>query len=581
MTISLRPYESADWPGVWALLEPVFRAGETYAVARDVSEDEARRAWVESPAVAFVAHDGDEVVGTYYLKPNHPGAGAHVCNAGFVVAARASGRGVATAMCEHAQEQAFAREYRAMQFNLVAASNREAVRLWQKLGFKIVATLEGAFHHPTQGFVDAYVMYKKLSALPPHADRARVEPALVTRGLGRADAARRREVWLVEPREPGGDFETLAEELGFDLLGALPHTHVDQRRRLVLILEAVDGDAKQLETATWVRGCLRETWQPDAYPYDDPTFAPIRHVPAHAAWYRSAGELPPWPQAGRPAALRRHEPARPRLSLTLPAAPQLDLPELVLPQKFLIVADLEADSRWPIQDRNSQALHGDLSKLRRAAPERARTGAIWAGLQQLVDHVGERAQLRLLHALEWEAARELSDEPAHESGLRWHTATAYSWGDEPFVAVVADDWRTEAGQRALEVCARNHAAVYVAAQQQFVRPVARALHALELYGLTLDPYGPERARQEQALADRVLCHLALLGARSGWQTPSETEQGFRDWLTSQTEGAASQLDGFEVTVDSRWVIELSVRLRAPSDELPLSVQRTSPLLRRA
>jgi ribosomal protein S18 acetylase RimI-like enzyme len=54
--------------------------------------------------------------------------------------------------------------YLAMQFNLVVSSNEVAVRLWQKLGFRIIGTLPGAFRHSQLGFVDAYVMYKHLAA---------------------------------------------------------------------------------------------------------------------------------------------------------------------------------------------------------------------------------------------------------------------------------------------------------------------------------------------------------------------------------------------------------------------------------
>lgn len=47
-----------------------------------------------------------------------------------------------------------------MQFNLVVSTNERAVKLWQQLGFQIVGTLPGAFHHPTRGYVDAYVMFQ-------------------------------------------------------------------------------------------------------------------------------------------------------------------------------------------------------------------------------------------------------------------------------------------------------------------------------------------------------------------------------------------------------------------------------------
>jgi ribosomal protein S18 acetylase RimI-like enzyme len=49
-----------------------------------------------------------------------------------------------------------------MQFNFVVSTNEAAVRLWQKLGFEIVGTLPGAFHHPEKGYVDVYVMFRSL-----------------------------------------------------------------------------------------------------------------------------------------------------------------------------------------------------------------------------------------------------------------------------------------------------------------------------------------------------------------------------------------------------------------------------------
>jgi ribosomal protein S18 acetylase RimI-like enzyme len=104
------------------------------------------------------------VIGTYKLKPNQPGLGNHVCNCGYVVSPHARGRGIASALCEHSQTEAQTMGYLAMQFNLVVSSNEVAVRLWQKLGFRIIGTLPGAFRHSQLGFVDAYVMYKHLAA---------------------------------------------------------------------------------------------------------------------------------------------------------------------------------------------------------------------------------------------------------------------------------------------------------------------------------------------------------------------------------------------------------------------------------
>jgi ribosomal protein S18 acetylase RimI-like enzyme len=164
MSILIREAQDTDWPQIWQIIEPVFRAGETYSYPRDISEAEARQAWMATPEATYVATDASrEVVGTYFIKPNQPGQGKHVCNCGYIVGDKARGRGVASQMCRHSQDIALERGFNSMQFNLVVSTNEGAVRLWKELGFEIVGVLPGAFNHPALGFVDAYVMFKKLA----------------------------------------------------------------------------------------------------------------------------------------------------------------------------------------------------------------------------------------------------------------------------------------------------------------------------------------------------------------------------------------------------------------------------------
>jgi GNAT superfamily N-acetyltransferase len=164
--VIIRPYQPGDWQTVWAILEPVFRAGDTYAIPADIAADEARTAWTADQRIVFVAVDevSGQLIGSYYLRPNFAGPAAHICNCGYVVAERARGRGVAAAMCEHSQAEARRRGYRGMQFNLVVSTNYSAVRLWTRLGFATIGTVPEAFRHPRFGFVDAHIMYKALTA---------------------------------------------------------------------------------------------------------------------------------------------------------------------------------------------------------------------------------------------------------------------------------------------------------------------------------------------------------------------------------------------------------------------------------
>ena len=160
--LAIRPALPADDEAIWRVIEPTFRAGETYPLPRDISLADALVYWRAPGHEVFVAEDDGRVVGRYYLRANARGGGAHVANCGYVVAANERRRGVARAMCAHSLEQARARRFAAMQFNFVVASNERAVRLWQRCGFTIVGTLPRAFAHPTLGLVDAYVMFLTL-----------------------------------------------------------------------------------------------------------------------------------------------------------------------------------------------------------------------------------------------------------------------------------------------------------------------------------------------------------------------------------------------------------------------------------
>jgi GNAT superfamily N-acetyltransferase len=164
--MEIRPlYKSKDGDALWSILEPIIRAGETYALPRDWGPDQALGYWCAPNHRVWVAEENDRIIGTYFLQTNQLGGGDHVANAGFVTDGNATGRGIATALCVHALQLATSLGFKAMQFNFVVSTNERAVALWKKLGFAIVGTLPKAFRHPARGFVDVHVMYRELVAL--------------------------------------------------------------------------------------------------------------------------------------------------------------------------------------------------------------------------------------------------------------------------------------------------------------------------------------------------------------------------------------------------------------------------------
>jgi len=160
--MKIRPAAHNDWSSIWSIVRPVIRAGETYALDRDMGETDARHYWLGQDKETFVAEMDGKIVGTYYMRANQPGGGGHICNCGYVTSADATGRGIAQAMCLHSLDYARERGYKGMQFNFVISTNTRAVKLWESFGFEPVGRLPDAFHHPEEGYVDALVMFRAL-----------------------------------------------------------------------------------------------------------------------------------------------------------------------------------------------------------------------------------------------------------------------------------------------------------------------------------------------------------------------------------------------------------------------------------
>jgi L-amino acid N-acyltransferase YncA len=160
--ITIRPAEDADFDAIWRIFHEVVQRGDTYTYEPETTRDQAHSIWMSDEHSTYVACQDDQILGTYILKPNQPGLGSHVANAGYMVTLDGRGKGVGRAMCEHSLQVAGRMGFSAMQFNMVVSTNEPAVALWKKLGFSIVGILPRSFRHKELGLVDAYVMHRFL-----------------------------------------------------------------------------------------------------------------------------------------------------------------------------------------------------------------------------------------------------------------------------------------------------------------------------------------------------------------------------------------------------------------------------------
>lgn len=139
------------------MLEPVFRAGDTYAIDPAISREDALAYWTAHHT--YVAEDDGTPLGTFYIRPNQQGGGAHVCNCGYITARGAQGKGVARSMLAHSLDEAKRLGFEAMQYNFVLSSNTRAIDTWVRAGFAEIGRIPRAFRLPGGGYSDALILH--------------------------------------------------------------------------------------------------------------------------------------------------------------------------------------------------------------------------------------------------------------------------------------------------------------------------------------------------------------------------------------------------------------------------------------
>ncbi|MDB2414523.1 GNAT family N-acetyltransferase [Rickettsiales bacterium] len=162
MRLSISPASENDFDLIWPIFKTVVSTQDTYIYPCDISKSDAFDVWMVKGNTPYIAKIDDEVVGTYTIRPNKIGNGAHVCNAGFMVNPDFRKQGIGRKMCEHALEEAKNLGFKAMQFNVVVSTNEIAFKLWKSLGFNVIGSVPKAFNHGQKGLVDIYIMHRFL-----------------------------------------------------------------------------------------------------------------------------------------------------------------------------------------------------------------------------------------------------------------------------------------------------------------------------------------------------------------------------------------------------------------------------------
>jgi ribosomal protein S18 acetylase RimI-like enzyme len=158
----IRAATTNDLDGIWEIFEKVIQSGDTYAFDPNTPQEDLSKLWFAPTMNVYVAEEDHKILGTYFIKPNQVGLGAHIANCGYMVHPETRGKGLGKQLCEHSLRIAKEMGYKGIQFNFVVSTNTTAVKLWEKSGFSIIGTIPNGFNHRQLGYVDAYIMFREI-----------------------------------------------------------------------------------------------------------------------------------------------------------------------------------------------------------------------------------------------------------------------------------------------------------------------------------------------------------------------------------------------------------------------------------
>ena len=160
--IQIIPASLEHWGDIWRIFHHVIQTGDTYVYSPETTREQMMSLWFGEKFFTYVALIEGQVAGTYLLKPNYSGLGSHVANCSYMVDSSFRGQKVGKGMAEHSLQEAKAKGFLSMQYNIVVSTNTVAVELWKSLGFRIIGTSPKAFRHLELGLVDSFIMHRDL-----------------------------------------------------------------------------------------------------------------------------------------------------------------------------------------------------------------------------------------------------------------------------------------------------------------------------------------------------------------------------------------------------------------------------------
>ena len=144
---------------LYELFLEIIKEGNSYPQTLPYSFTDFLSYFVPPGSKVPICKKDNEIIGGFYLKPNFPGRASHIANCGYLIKKEYRGKGIGFHLGKYSIDIAKELGYKSMIFNLVFSENKIAIKLWKKLGFKIIGTIPKAVKNGHGNFQDAYIMF--------------------------------------------------------------------------------------------------------------------------------------------------------------------------------------------------------------------------------------------------------------------------------------------------------------------------------------------------------------------------------------------------------------------------------------
>ncbi|WP_290776238.1 GNAT family N-acetyltransferase [Anaerofustis sp.] len=135
MEIKIREFKSEDTNEMINIWNEIVIQADAFPQKETLTIEDGK-IFFKSQSFTAVAEYNGQIVGLYILHPNNIGRCAHIANASYAVDKNIRGQHIGKKLVIHSLNKARELNFKILQFNAVVKSNKNAIHLYENLGFK-------------------------------------------------------------------------------------------------------------------------------------------------------------------------------------------------------------------------------------------------------------------------------------------------------------------------------------------------------------------------------------------------------------------------------------------------------------